>query len=96
MQMNGLRYHYLNSGAHGAIGLALVAQGKHGHPKGAGGADSNGFTAKAAMGTAGSPLALGTGKVEPQQQQMPTPVVPNPLDEVLFTVGEEDVDMMME
>ncbi|CDZ96926.1 zinc finger protein sfp1 [Phaffia rhodozyma] len=33
-QMNGLRYHYLNSAAHGAIGLALIQQGKHPNPKG--------------------------------------------------------------
>lgn len=54
-QMNGLRYHYLNSGAHGAIGLAMVAQGKHGHPKLPGGAyapggQGNGFTSTTAMG----------------------------------------------
>ncbi|KZT54020.1 hypothetical protein CALCODRAFT_28603 [Calocera cornea HHB12733] len=29
--MNGLRYHYQHSGAHGAIGLALLASGQH-HP----------------------------------------------------------------
>lgn len=27
--MNGLRYHYQHSGAHGAIGLALIASGQH-------------------------------------------------------------------
>lgn len=29
--MNGLRYHYQHSGAHGAIGLALLASGQHEH-----------------------------------------------------------------
>jgi transcription factor SFP1 len=62
--MNGLKYHYANSGAHGAIGLALIAQGKHTHPKSAAGAslpggDSNGFTPKAS----GSPLAVGGGSI---------------------------------
>jgi hypothetical protein len=27
--MNGLRYHYQHSGAHGAAGLALLASGQH-------------------------------------------------------------------
>lgn len=66
-QMNGLRYHYLNSGAHGAIGLALVAQGKHGHPKGlpgggqAPGGGENGFTATTAMGGVTTSVGGGAG-----------------------------------
>jgi len=65
--MNGLRYHYLNSGAHGAIGLALVAQGKHGHPKGlpgggmAPGGGENGFTATTAMGGVTTSVGGGAG-----------------------------------
>lgn len=31
-QMNGLKYHYMNSGPHGEIGLLLLSQGKHPHP----------------------------------------------------------------
>jgi len=27
--MNGLRWHYLHSGEHGAIGLAILASGQH-------------------------------------------------------------------
>ena len=30
MNMNGLRYHYRHSGDHGALGLALLASGRHG------------------------------------------------------------------
>lgn len=47
-QMNGLRYHYLNSGAHGAIGLALIQQGKHASPKGVGSHGSHGSNSTAA------------------------------------------------
>jgi transcription factor SFP1 len=31
-QMNGLKYHYMNSGLHGEVGLILLAQGQHPHP----------------------------------------------------------------
>lgn len=40
--MNGLRYHYQHSGAHGAIGLAMLASGQHDHVHSANPAQQNG------------------------------------------------------
>ncbi|CDZ96976.1 zinc finger protein sfp1 [Phaffia rhodozyma] len=71
-QMNGLRYHYLNSGAHGAIGLALIQQGKHINPKGGTlpstmGASAQGNSKPTPSSSASSPSA----SPNPNQSQSP-------------------------
>jgi hypothetical protein len=67
-QMNGLRYHYLNSGAHGAIGLALIQQGKHASPKGVGSHGHNNSTAAAAQQAAAQQAAAAQQQAQAAQR----------------------------
>ncbi|GAA6010363.1 hypothetical protein JCM10207_005193 [Rhodosporidiobolus poonsookiae] len=71
--MNGLRYHYQHSGAHGALGLQMLAQGCHpppqfpaGHKRGTGPsmhqlAQSYTAHSSAASSRASSPMGYGRG-----------------------------------